>query len=197
MRRSRLLLGLVGTAVFGLGVATVVAPSTAESLPVEALVAALGSPYVFVAAFGVFAFVVVFGVLLARAIDGLDESTPPDPEDIYQVPQPGHQFDEFVEGSDGIAQRVFGSRQEAVRRRVEQTALATLMRTEGMSRSEAQTAIARGTWTDDPQAAAFLSEHRTPSVGQRLVAAVRGRSSFQQGARRAAFELARYDEGSR
>lgn len=196
MKRSRLALGLVGTAVFVLGLAIVATPSTASALPVDPVVELLGGPYVFVALFGVVAFAVVLGVMLARAIAGLDESTPPDPEDIYQVPQPGHRFDRFVEGGGSVGRRVFGSRHEGVRRRIQQTALATLVRAEGLTRSEAETAIARGTWTDDPVAAAFLSERRTPSVTERLVSAIRGQSTFQQGARRAALEIARVDEGS-
>lgn len=197
MKRSRLLLGVVGAGVFLFGVAIVVEPSTAAALPVDAAVELLGGPYVFVAAFGVVAFTVVVGVMLARAIDGLDESTPPDPEDVYRVPQPGHRFDAFVDGGGSVGRRLFGSRHEAVSRRVQQAAIATLIRTEGLSRSEAETAIEQGTWTDDSVAAAFLSERRRPSLGQRLVAAVRGESAFQQGARRAALAVARYDEGER
>lgn len=197
MKRSRFALGVIGIAVFLFGVGTVLAPSTAGALPVDAVIELLGSPYVFVAAFGVVAFVVVVGVMLARAIGGLDESSPPDPEDIYSVPRPGHQFDEFVDGGGSLGRRLFGSRHEDVRQRVEQTALTTLVRAGGLSRNEAETALARGTWTDDPVAAAFLSERQRPSLGQRLVAAVRGESPVQQGARRAALAIAHYDEGSR
>jgi hypothetical protein len=197
MKRSRLFLGLVGAAVFLLGVAIVVAPSTAGVLPVDAAVELFGGPYVFVAAFGVAAFVVVLAVMLARAIDGLDESTPPDPEDVYRVPQPGHRFDTFVEGGGSVGRRVFGSRHEGVRQRIQQTAIATLVRAEGLTRSEAETAVSRGTWTDDEVAAAFLAKRRTPSATERLVAAIRGQSAFQQGARRAALEIARVEEGGR
>lgn len=197
MNRGRVFLGIVGLGVFLLGVATVVAPSTAAAVPIEGVVELLGGPYVFVAAFGVVAFVVVVGVMGARAIDGLDEATPPDPEDVYQVPVPGHEFDAFVDSGGGVTARILGNRHERARNRVRRTALSTLIRTGGMSRDEAEAAIREGTWTDDPVAASFLSTRHRPGLGQRLAAAVRGESSTQRGARRAALAVARYDEGPR
>lgn len=196
MNRTRRWLAVAGTAVFLLALVVVVSPGTAGLLAFDAVVDAIGGPYAFVAAFGVIAFVVLVSVMIARAVEGLDESTPPDPEDVYRVPQPGHRFDAFVEGRGSLTRRLFGSDRETARARLQQTALATLMRVEGLSREEAKRTIERGTWTDDRVAAAFLSGRRQPSLGERLLAAARGESPVQHGARRAADALARYDEGS-
>jgi hypothetical protein len=190
---SRLLLGVVGLAAFLLGALVVVSPSTAGLVPVGGVVEALGGPWVFAAVFAVLALVPLVTVMVARGLRGIDESTPPDPEDVYGVPAPGAAFDEFVEGRGSVRERLFGDRHARLRERLRETALATLMRTEGMSRSEARTAIEQGTWTDDPVAAAFLSDRQTPGARARLLAVVRGESSFQHGARRTAAAIA--DDG--
>lgn len=194
MRRSRALLGLVGGAVFLLGVAITLSPSTADAVPLDGAVEALGGPYVFVAAFAVAAVVVLLAVLLARAIEGIDESTPPDPEEVYRVPSPGQGFDEFVDGGVNLRARLFGDRHERVRDRLYRTAVATLVRAEGMSRAEARESLERGTWTDDEAAAAFFADRRTSRARGRLAAVVRGGSTFQHGARRAAEAIARQEE---
>lgn len=195
MNRWRKAFAVVGVAVFLLGLLIVLSPSLGAAIPLEGLVSFLGGPYVFVAAIGVVSFVIAAGVVIARSVEGIDESTPPDPEDVYAVPRPGHRFDEFVDGEGSLRVRLFGDRHERARARLHRTALATLMRVAGLSHEEAREAIARGSWTDDQVAAAFLSDHRTPSVGQRLVAAVRGESTFQHGARRAAEAVDRLDGG--
>lgn len=197
MKRSRRLLALAGGVVFLLGVWITLAPSIAGALPVSGAIEALGGPYVFVAVFGVAALVVVLAVLLARAIEGIDESTPPDPEEVYQVPRPGQPFDEYVDGRMNVRAQLFGNRHERIRDRLYRTAVATLVRVGGMSREEARESLERGTWTDDPTAAAFLSDSQNPGVGQRLAGAVRGESPFQHGARRAAEAIVRYEEGTR
>lgn len=197
MKRSRTLLVLVGGAVFALGALILLSPGLASAVPVGGLVEALGGPWVFVASFGVLGLVVVITVLLARGIQGIDESTPPDPERVYRVPSPGQSFDEFVGTGVSIRERLFGDRHEQIRQRVRQTALSTLMRTEGMSRQEAKTAIRKGTWTDDSVAASFLSRRQTPGTGERIAAALGSESSFQRGARRAAQAIARHEGESR
>ena len=196
MNRNRVVLGAVGVVAFLLGTLTVLAPGTAALLPVDGLVAALGGPWVFVATFAVVAVAVVVAVLLARGFGGIDESTPPDPDDVYEVPHPGAEFDAFVDGRVAFRERLLGNTHERIRERLGMTALSTLQRA-GLSRDEARQALASGTWTDDDAAAAFLSSRRTPSLRERLVAAVRGESAFQYGARRAAEELARLEGGER
>lgn len=195
--RSRTLLGGAGLVAVAVGALVVVAPSSAELLPVDGIVEALGEPWLFVAAFGVAGLVVLVAVMLARAVGGLDESTPPDPEDVYRVPSAGHRFDQFVDGDADLRDHLFGDHHEQVRRRIRDTVLATLMRTGGLSREEARAAVENGTWTDDSVAAAFLSERQRPTFRERLAAAVKGDSSVQQGARRAAEAVDRYGrEGS-
>lgn len=197
MNRWRKLYAVVGAGVFLLGLLTVLSPSVAGAIPIDGLVAFLGGPYILLATVGVIAFVVAVSVLVARSIEGIDESTPPDPEDVYRVPHPGHDFDEFVDGGLRLRLSLFRDRHARVRARLQRTAMATLMRADGLDRTEAREAVATGAWTDDDLAASFLSERHTPDVGERLVAAVRGESPFQHGARRAAEALARYDDGGR
>jgi hypothetical protein len=197
MSRARTLLGTLGLVVFVVGVFTVFNPAFAAAIPVQGVAESIGGPWVFVAAFGVLAVAVVVAVLLARGVEGIDESRPPDPEDVYRVPHPGQEFDDFVEDGVGVRERLFGDRHQRTRERVATAALTTLERTRGLSRDEARDAIARGTWTDDAAAASFLSSRRTPGLSERLVAVFRGESTFQHGARRAAQEVSRLHGGDR
>lgn len=197
MRRTRILLGFLGIVAFALGVFTVFNPGVAAAIPIEGVAEAIGGPWVFVASFGVLAVAVVVAVLLARGVEGINESRPPDPEDVYRVPHPGQEFDDFVDDGVGVRERLFGNRHQRTRQRVTAAALTTLERTQGLSRDEAQDAVARGTWTDDAAAASFLSSRRTPDLSQRLVAVFRGESTFQHGARRAAEEVAHLQGGDR
>lgn len=197
MRRTRTLLGFLGIVAFVLGTYTVFNPAFAAAIPVQGVAEAIGGPWVFVASFGVLAVAVVVAVLLARGIEGIDESRPPDPEDVYRVPHPGQEFDDFVADGVGVRERLFGDRHQRTRQRVTAAALTTLERTQGLSRDEARDAVARGTWTDDAVAASFLSSRRTPGLSDRLVAVFRGESAFQYGARRAAEAVARLHGGDR
>lgn len=189
MRRLTGALAAVGLAVFVLGCLAVVAPEALEGLSVGSVTDDLGGPWVFVAVFGAVALVALLLVQTDRAVGGLDEATPPDPEGVYEVPHPGHRFDEFVTGGPSLRERLVGDRHEQASARVREVALATLTRS-GMSRDEARTALDAGTWTDDPVAAAFLATDESPGLGTRVRAALRGESAFAHGARRAADAIA-------
>lgn len=54
----------------------------------------------------------------------------------------------------------------------------------GLDRTVAREAVERGTWTDDPVAAAFLSDERPEPVEERLRAAVDPGSSYERRVRR-------------
>jgi hypothetical protein len=191
MSRSRRLLAAVGIVAFLLAVVGVFTPDSLGGLTrsLDSLVDRLGGPWVFVAAFGVLALAAGLAAQAGRAVGGLDEATPPDPEGVHEVPRPGHRLDAFIEGETSLPERVFGDRHERVRERLRAAALATLRRS-GLTREEALEALERGSWTDDPVAAAFLSETRTPGLGERVAGLVRGESAFQRGARRAAEAVA-------
>lgn len=140
---------LLGLGVFVVGALAVVSPSVAAALPVEAMLAALGSDYVLVAAVGVVAVALAALVLLVVAISGVDEADLPIVETVESAPHPGQSVDRSVDGAAAVTD-------ERVERLTE-AAVRTLVRTEHCSRSTAEKRVAEGTWTDDEVAADFLA----------------------------------------
>lgn len=191
MSSRRLLLGLAGAAAFVFGYVAMTVPGVAGLVPVDPGAADADLGYLLVAAVGALAVLLVLVVLGARAVFGIDQADPPAPETPMEVPRPGESFDEFVSGDLGLRERLVGDRYREVERRLHQTAVETVMREQGLSRDEARRAVEQGTWTDDEEAAGFLASSWTPPLRTRLLAAVRGRSAFQRGARRAAEAIAR------
>lgn len=193
----RLLLGVAGIVAFVFGYVAVTVPGVASVVPVGPGAADADLGYVLVAVLGLLAVLLVVLVLGARAVFGIDQADPPAPETPQRVPRPGESFDEFVSGDAGIRDRLVGDRYREVERRLRRTAVETVMREEGVTRDEARRAVERGTWTDDEEAAGFLASSWTPPLSTRLLAAVRGRSAFQRGARRTAEAIARQGGGDR
>lgn len=140
---------LVGLAVFAVGALAVVSPSVAAALPIEAMIASLGSDYVVVAAVGLVAVALAALVLLVVAISGVDEADLPIVETVESAPHPGQSVDRSVDGEAAVTD-------ERVERLTE-AAVRTLMRAEHCSRSTAEQRVAEGTWTDDEVAADFLA----------------------------------------
>lgn len=140
---------LVGLAVFAIGALAVFSPTVAAALPVEAMIAALGSDYVVVAAVGVVAVAFAALVLLVVAISGVDEADLPIVETVESAPHPGQAVDRSVDGEAGVP--------DARVERLTEAAVRTLMRAEHCSRSTAERRVAEGTWTDDEIAADFLA----------------------------------------
>lgn len=194
LNRARIPLALLGGVVFALGVAVIVEPSTAESLPIEPVLELLGNEYVLVAAFGVAAILVVLAVLLARVVSGINQATPPDPEEVHRVPRFGESFDEFVSDA-GVRAWLLTDRHRTIRTRLRDAAITTVIRESNCTRDEARERVERGAWTDDPEAAAFLAETGELGLAARVVAALRGESPFQRAARRTAAEITNYDAG--
>jgi hypothetical protein len=149
LRVVRGVLLLVGLAVFAVGALAVVSPTVAAALPMEAVIAALGSDYVVVAAVAVAAVAVATLVLLVVAISGVDEADPPIVETVESAPHPGQAVDRSVDGETGVP--------DARIERLTEAALRTLVRAEHCSRSTAERRVAEGTWTDDEVAADFLA----------------------------------------
>ena len=197
MKALRRAFGLVGGVALALAVASLLGASV--PLPVEAVVAAIGNDYMFVAGFAAVAAVVVVAVLGLRAVSGVTQSRPPDPERVVSAPRPGEAFDRYVEDGLPLHQRLFADDGERVRDRLRETAVETTMRAEDCDRDTARELVETGEWTDDSEAAAFVADGSasssafetgaTPSaigLAGRVSAAFRGESAFQRGARRTA-----------
>lgn len=188
MNTVRKLVLLVGILLSGVTILFATTPAFASAIPVSSIVSSLGGDWVFVAVFGGLAVVFILVTMAWRAVNGLDQTEPPSPEDVQTVPLFGSDFDDVVEKRAGLGDRFLSDKPAAVRQRVREAAIAAEMRTESCSRSEAERRVADGSWTDDATAAAFLSDEDGPSppLSARVGAMVRGRAWFQRGARRAA-----------
>lgn len=196
MNRLRGLLAGLGVLATAVGFAMFVAPGLAAAIPIDGAVTVLGGSWVLAAVFGVAAVLVVLAVISMRAVGGIDQTTPPDPEDVYEVPHPGESFDRFLEGLR-IDERLSGDRHDDVRERLRDTACLTLMRVEDLDKQVARERVEAGDWTDDQVAASFLASGETPGLAGRILASVRGETGFRRGARRAALAVANYEEGGR
>lgn len=186
----------VGGAVLALATLSVFGAETASVLPVDQAVALLGNGYFLVAVFAVLAVIVALTVLLGRGLAGIDQATLPAHEDVERAPLAGEAFTDFIE-SAGIRAWVFENRAHDVRADLREAAIVTEMRVENCSRSEAESRINRGAWTNDRTAAVFLAERHDPDLAARVEAAIRGESPFQRAAARTAETIAARDEGYR
>lgn len=142
---------LAGLAVFAVGMLAVFVPSVAGVLPVEAMIAALGSDYVVLAVVGLAAVAIAVLVLLAVAVSGVDEADLPIVESVESAPHPGQAVDRSVDDESG------GQVPDSRVMRLTEAAVRTLMRAEHCSRSTAERRVAEGTWTDDEVAADYLA----------------------------------------
>lgn len=191
------MLGLAGVASFGFAYAALTNPGVAALVPVSPGAANADLGYLLVAALGLVAVVLVATVLGARAAFGIQQADPPAPETPQRAPRPGESFDEFVDGDVGLRDRLVGDRHRQVEGRLREAAVETVRQERAITRDEARRAVARGTWTDDGAAAGFLASSGRPPLGTRVVAAARGRSTYQRCARRTAEAIARLGGGDR
>lgn len=196
--RARAPLVVLGILVFGVALGVLFAPSLGDAVPLDSAVEGAGSDYKLFTAFGAVALAVVFVVFGLRTVGGQTQATPPTPETVRTAPAPGDRFDALVDDGVGLRERLFGDTRERVRTRLSETATRAVMRRENCGREAARSRIATGAWTDDPDAAAFVSTDAgpTPPLASRVSAALRGKSWFQRGARRTAEEIVRL-EGER
>lgn len=190
----RLLLLVLGGAVLALGIGILVRPSLAALVPIGPLLAVLGNEYLLVAAFGVVAILGGLSVLLGRGVGGIDQTTPPEPEEVHPVPRSGESFEDFLAAS-WLREMLLSDRHQRIRTRLREAAIATVVRQSNCTRQEARERIDSGTWTDESTAANFLATGGTvPSRGG-VLAVLRGESPYQRSARLTAEEIARYDGG--
>lgn len=180
---------LLGIAVFGGGLAVVVAPGLGEALPVEAAIEALGSDYLVVAGIAIASLLALVVMLVVRAAGSVDEGTAPDPEFVERVPVFGAEFDDVVDNGLGLRATYFSDEPEAVREDLREQATRTLMRVRGMGREDARAAVESGRWSDQRAAAEFLATGGEMPRPVRVRAALRGETWLQYGARAAAEEI--------
>lgn len=192
--RARYPVMAAGLAVFALALTVLLGSEFGSDLAAAAVEAA-GNDYVVLAAFGAFALLLVVLVAASRTLFGQDQAEPPDPEEVRSAPHPGDDFDRVVDDGLGLRTRLFGDGGEAVRERLRDHAVETVLRDESdvTSREAARERVLDGTWTDDDAAAAFLAGPAgpSPSLESRVAGAVRGETWFQYGTRRAADEVCR------
>lgn len=190
-RRLRIALGLVGVAVCSLAVLVVAVPVLSDAVPADALVGAVGNDYFLAAAVGVVAAVLVVAVVALRGLDGIDQATMPEPETVQHAEYPGVRFDRTVSERIRLLPGRTTEEERRLRERVRRAAERAVMRRNNVSRERAVAAVENGEWTDDPAAAAFVSEERRPPLRTRFAALLSRRSWHQLGARRAAEEVYR------
>ena len=165
MNARRAALGALG--VVALAVAQSATGDGAFAGLVSAAVSALGNDYLFVASVGGASIVVAAAMLYSGRSANLTQATMPDPERPTAVPAAGDGFDERVE-SLRFALPVVGRRErERVRERLRTAAVEATVRSAGCSRGEAERRVASGAWTDDDDAAAFLSSTDSPASPER------------------------------
>jgi len=83
----------------------------------------------------------------------IDAEELPTLERAQELPRPGEEFDAAVEGGELDAMRSYSARKR-VRERLEAAAVDALVRHRDLDEAAAREALAEGTWTDDPWAAA-------------------------------------------
>lgn len=184
MKLLRNALALVGGLTALLAFASVL--GTPIPIPVDSAVSAVGNDYQFVVAFGVAAGVVVLAILGQRTVDGVTQSTPPEPERVTSGPAPGAEYDRYAKSGLGLKERLFGDGGEQVREELRETAVKTTMRAEDCDRETATERVETGSWTDDQEAAAFVGESVSSGIGARIGGALRGETGFQRGIQRTA-----------
>ena len=156
MRLRRVVPGAIG--IIALGLALGLADRPAESLPIEALVGLLGNDYLLVAVFAVFALLLALPVVLSGRPGALEQADVPDPEFPVAAPPPGASVDEQAGRLRTVLPIVGSSRRREIRVRLRETAIRTVMRTDGCDRRTATERVDGGTWTADRRAAGFLTE---------------------------------------
>lgn len=185
------LVGLAGVAL-AIGLVTLVAPVTAEYIPITPIMAVFEHDWVVVAVVGLVALVGVLGMVVARAVVGINQITPPNPEGFHRVPHDGAEFDEFLSTPE-VRSLLSTDRHRDVRSRLRAAAISTVMRESNCPRGEAVDRVDDGTWTDNDAAATFLVETDVPPLATRIAGSLLGASHFQRAARTTAIEIARHD----
>jgi len=131
---------------------------------------ALASSRGMVVAVGVLAAIQGYRIARDRRRTALEVAETGDPETEQDLPVPGEDFDDLVEYMQNMGGPRPGTSRHRRRRRdsfvrsrrrlkgrLEDAAVATITRKYGCTDAEALESLERGTWTDDPFAAAFFT----------------------------------------
>jgi hypothetical protein len=141
-----------------------------------------------------------FALQTVRVVNGrrgapYEQADTADPEIAQELATPGDEFDDLLEQAAAI--RYSGHQRDTVRERLRAAAVATIVRTEGLSREQAVQRLEDGSWTDDPYAAAFFTgEIGDTSLVQRVSLFDRSRSQFERWSNHAAREIVELSEGA-
>ncbi|WP_435347556.1 DUF7269 family protein [Haloarchaeobius sp. HRN-SO-5] len=180
----RTVLSVVGVALALTGFVLVAVPGLASSVALDDAVLVV---------VGLLAVVQGVRVAWSRRRSPYEQVETPDPEDAQDLPTPGDEFDDLLVDA-GTDRRAVKSR-ETVRERLKRAAVATIVRTQGCSRTEAQRRVDEGEWTDDPYAAAFFTGRvEGASLVSRIDLRNEMESQYQRWAVHAASEVARLSE---
>lgn len=144
LRRLLLLLG-VGAGVAGLVLAAF-----------PGLAVGVGAHSLFVFIVGAFAGMEALLDIQARRRARFTQAETGDPEEGLVPARAGADIDDALAAAERGLDRQTRGRRDAIRERVRAAAVEVLMRREDCTPEEAETMLARGTWTDDPYAAAFF-----------------------------------------
>ena len=151
-------LRVVGFLGLGLGIATLVVP---DLLAVEA-------EEIFVTSIALVTLLYTCWIGIERLRGHVRWGNSPDVEIQVKIPTPGRELEDVLSEFADEAEVVTESNTKDGLRTA---AIAVLTRYEGLSPADARERIVQGTWTDDPVAAAFLSEQMAPlttRIGTRL-----------------------------
>lgn len=136
-------------------------------LSIEPLVDIFGDDYLLVGAIGSLALVGGVFLLGLRARTGFEQATPPAPT-VATRPAPGVEIDRVIEDGLDLSAHFSRTERSAIKGRLREAAIDTVMRTEGCSSATASERIADGRWTDDEAVATFLAEDGSVTVLDRL-----------------------------
>lgn len=183
---SRLTVTL-GVAAVGTGAAIVLRPG---------LAAGTAGPSLVVLFVGAIALVEGVRAALQRLRGRRSRAALPEIERPRRYPTPGDEVDAGLRRLSARPSLERDRRLADLRRRVREAAIARLV-AEGHSEATARAALAAGTWTDDPQAAALLADAVEVPLNRRLRAAFRREPAHRLRLRRAIDELAARSGGTR
>jgi hypothetical protein len=159
------------------------------------LVSTLGSDYFFLAALGGVALLGALPVVVSARSATLQQADTHDPETPVDRPPVGRDFDATVRSWRFRLPVVGGGVRESVRDRLRRAAVGALVRSRDCDRDRAERLVARGEWTDEREAAAFLAaeEYRSGNAVTAIDAAARFQTPTQYRAQAAARAVARLD----
>ncbi|WP_332900002.1 DUF7269 family protein [Haladaptatus sp. CMSO5] len=189
MSFRRVVFGVLGVGIFLLAYLATGNPDLAGALPGEALVSALGNDYLVLVVVAVLAAVITLFVTVSARNGARDHTTPPEAEQVTDVPLAGDIYDDLISNSPLWA-LTHREACDLAKQQLTATAVRVVQAERGCTQTTAKKQVARGTWTDDPFAARFLGSEAPPlEPEQWLTTAIRLETPTQRGARHAVTEL--------